>query len=287
MRGLRGSSVGAGGHGGGRPPGGSGNGTTPGTPSPGGARGGDDDTPGRSRAGRLQRRSRSQGFRTGMAASGTALAGLAAFGLFTVGCSTGGTGTRDEGPAGSQPVAQITPRTGPTGTDAPVRRVDAVKLLKNDPKVGERVREGLKPCAGRTYPIDTSYGSMTGGRTADVVVNVMSCADSVSVGTYVYRADDKGAYENVFAVEVPAVYGTIDRGDLVVTTQVYGSKDPLAYPSGSEVVTYRWANDRFTEHDRVHNEFSRAVEGTDGDLPVQSEQVEPAPRESPAEPDGN
>ncbi|MFJ2026026.1 hypothetical protein ACIODW_19790 [Streptomyces sp. NPDC087897] len=222
-----------------------------------------------------------------MAASGTALAGLVAFGLFTVGCSTGGTGTRDEGPAGSQPVARATPRADPSGTATPVRRVDAVKLLKNDPKVGERVREGLRPCAGRTYPIDTSYGSMTGGRSADVVVNVMSCADSVSVGTYVYRADEKGDYENVFAVEVPAVYGTIDRGDLVVTTQVYGSKDSLAYPSGSEVVTYRWASDRFTEHDRVHNEFSRAVEGTDGDLPVQSEPVEPAPRDEPVEPDRN
>lgn len=26
------------------------------------------------------------------------------------------------------------------------------------------------------------------------------------------------------------VYGTIDRGDLVVTTQVYGKKDAVAYP---------------------------------------------------------
>lgn len=216
-----------------------------------------------------------------MAASGTALAGLAAFGLFCVGCSTGGTGTRDEGPAGSQPVAQITPRAVPTpsGTTPPVRRVDAVALLKGDPKVGERVRSGLRPCAGDAYPVDTSYGSLTGGTAADVVVNVMSCTDSVGVGTYVYRAGDGGSYENVFSVEVPAVYGTIDRGDFVVTTQVYGSKDPLAYPSGSEVVTYRWANDRFTEHDRVHNDFSRAVEGTDGDV-----QAEPA---DPAEPSRN
>ncbi|WDG30508.1 hypothetical protein N7925_20280 [Streptomyces sp. CA-278952] len=221
-----------------------------------------------------------------MAASGTALAGLVAFGLFGVGCSTGGTGTRDEGPAGSQPVAQITPQASPSGTTPPVRRVDAVRLLEGDPKVGEQVRDGLKPCAGKAYPIDTSYGSMTGGRAADVVVNVMSCADSVGVGTYVYRADGDGSYRNVFAAEVPAVYGTIDRGDLVVTTQVYGSKDPLAYPSGSEVVTYRWASDRFTEHDRVHNDFSRAVEGTDGDLPVQSEPVdpvEPVPSDAPVE----
>lgn len=284
MRGLSGSSVGGGGHRDGFPGGPSGNGTSPAPPSPGGSgRPGGGSVPG----GPERSRNRGRGLRAGTAASGTALAGLAAFGLFAVGCSSGGAGTRDEGPAGGQPVAQASPRTGPTGTATPVRRVDAVKLLKNDPEVGERIREGLKPCAGRSYPVDTSYGSMTGGRSADVVVNVMSCADSVSVGTYVYRADEKGSYENVFAVEVPAVYGTIDRGDLVVTTQVYGSKDPLAYPSGSEVVTYRWTNDRFTEHDRVHNEFSRAVEGTDGDLPVQSEPVEPVPTDDPARPGGN
>ncbi|MEW2066436.1 hypothetical protein [Streptomyces sp. NPDC007346] len=219
-----------------------------------------------------------------MAASGTALAGLAAFGLFCVGCATGGTGTRDEGPAVSQPVAQASPRSTPSGTAPATRRVDAVALLKRDPTVSERVREGLRPCAGKAYPVDTSYGSMTGGTSADVVVNVMSCADSVGVGTYVYRAREDGSYENVFMAEVPAVYGIIDRGDLVVTTQIYGSKDPLAYPSGSEVVTYRWANERFTEHDRVHNDFSRAVDGTEIEAPTQAEPVDP---DSPAEPSGN
>ncbi|PCG81593.1 hypothetical protein CIB93_34645 [Streptomyces sp. WZ.A104] len=210
-----------------------------------------------------------------MAASGTALAGLVAFGLFSVGCTTGGTGTRDEGPAGSQPVAQITPQPSPSGTAPAAKRVDSVRLLKNDPKVGERIKKGLEPCAGKAYPVDTSYGSLTGGPAADVVVNVMSCADLVGIGTYVYRAGENGSYENVFTVEVPAVYGTIDRGDLVVTTQVYGADDPMTSPSGSEVVTYRWASDRFTEHDRVHNDFSRGFEGADGDLPVQSEPEDP------------
>ncbi|MFI8437202.1 hypothetical protein ACIGJO_26370 [Streptomyces sp. NPDC079020] len=218
---------------------------------------------------------RSTRLRAGMAASGTALAGLAAFGLFCVGCSTGGTGTRDEGPAGTQPVAQVTtPATGtPSGTAKPATRVDAVALLRSDAKVSERVKEGLRPCAGDAYPVDTSYGSLTDGPVTDVVVNVMSCADSVGVGTYVYRKSDDGSYQNVFTAETPAVYGTIDRGDLVVTTQVYGSKDPLAYPSGSEVVTYRWANDRFGEHDRVHNDFNRAVGS--GEVPLPEPPVSP------------
>ncbi|MGW1816264.1 hypothetical protein ACWCQM_22185 [Streptomyces sp. NPDC002125] len=205
----------------------------------------------------------------GLAAGSTALAGLAAVGLFCSGCSTGGTGTRDEGPAGTQQVARATPSSAAaTGTARPAPRVDAVALVKSDPKVDRALKAGLKPCAGDQYPVDTSYGTLTGGPSADVVVNVMTCGDLVGVGTYVYRRDADGSYGNVFAAEVPAVYGTIDRGDLVVTTQVYGSKDSVAYPSGEDVVTYRWASGRFTETDRVHNEFNRAVGSGEDALPA-------------------
>ncbi|THA57700.1 hypothetical protein E6P78_31010 [Streptomyces sp. A0958] len=208
---------------------------------------------------------------TGWAASSTALAGLAVFGLFVASCSTGGTGTRDEGPAGTQPVARSTPSATAHSTARPAPRVDAVALLKADPEVSGRVRMDLKPCTGDEYPVDTSYGSLTDGPSADVVVNVMTCGDSVGVGTYVYRPRADGTYENVFMVEQPAVYGTIDRGDLVVTTQVYGKKDSVAYPSGEEVVTYHWANSRFSEEDRVRNDFNRAVGAGDGNLPEPTE----------------
>ncbi|MEU1123927.1 hypothetical protein ABZ371_10215 [Streptomyces sp. NPDC005899] len=200
------------------------------------------------------------GRRAGLAAGGTAMAGLAAFGLFCAGCSTGGTGTRDEGPAGSQPVTRATSSHAvPSGTAKPAPRVDAVALVKGDPEVSRQVRDALKPCTGDEYPVDTSYGTLTDGPAADVVVNVMTCGDSVGLGTYVYRQRADGSYGHVFGAEVPAVYGTIDRGDLVVTTQVYGSEDTVAYPSGEDVITYRWAAGRFTETDRVHNEFNRAA----------------------------
>ncbi|MGW2178583.1 hypothetical protein ACWCXX_10925 [Streptomyces sp. NPDC001732] len=223
----------------------------------GGDRGGGRDGSGRNSGGRTAtgRRSRSL---TGWAAGATTLVGLAAFGLLVTGCSTGGTGTRDEGPAGTQPIMQATPSPDASSSNRPAR-IDPVTLLKHDPKVSERVRTDLKPCTGSDYPVDTSYGTLTGGPSADVVVNVMTCGDSVGVGTYVYRSRGSGSYENVFAIEQPAVYGTIDRGDLVVTTQVYGQKDSVAYPSGEEVITYRWATNRFIEHDRVHNDFNRAV----------------------------
>ncbi len=208
---------------------------------------------------------------TGWAASSTALAGLAVFALFAVGCSTGGTGTRDEGPAGTQPVAQVTPSTLTPSTAKPTPRVDPVALLKADPKVSERVRTDLRACTGDEYPVDTSYGTLTDGPSADVVVNVMTCGDSVGVGTYVYRPRSDGTYKNVFAIEQPAVYGTIDRGDLVVTTQVYEKKDAVAYPSGEEVITYHWAGSRFSEQDRVHNDFNRAVGTGEGDFPEPTE----------------
>ncbi|MFF2410561.1 hypothetical protein [Streptomyces sp. NPDC058092] len=234
--------------------------------------GGDDRYGGRDDGGPVATVGRGR-FLTGWAAGATTLVGLAAFGLLAVGCSTGGTGTRDEGPAGTQPVARVTPSARPPSTAKPTPRVDPVALLKRDPKVGERVRTDLKPCSGSEYPVDTSYGTLTGSSSTDVVVNVMTCGDSVGVGTYVYRPRGNGSYENVFAVEQPAVYGTIDRGDLVVTAQVYGKKDSVAYPSGEEVITYRWANNRFSEHDRVHNDFNRAVGDGEAGLP---ESTEPA-----------
>lgn len=204
------------------------------------------------------------------------MAGLAAFALFGVSCSAGGTGTRDEGPAGTQTVARVTPSlASPSTTAQPARRVNAVALLKRDSKVSAQVRGDLRPCSGDEYPVDTSYGSLTDGPAADVVVNVLTCGDSVGLGTYVYRPREDGSYENVFAAEMPAVYGTIDRGDLVVTTQVYESKDSVAYPSGEEVITYHWADDRFSERDRVHNDFNRAVGSGVGQIPV------------PVEPSGN
>jgi hypothetical protein len=119
------------------------------------------------------------------------------------------------------------------------------------------------------YPVDTSYGNLTGGGRPDVVVNVMTCEDAVGVGTYVYRVTDT-KYENVFALEEPAVYSTIDRGDLVLTKQVYDEGDPVAYPSGEDVITYRWVGNRFSEHDRVHNDYSKAIGdgGSDGSAPA-------------------
>ncbi|MFF4324725.1 hypothetical protein [Streptomyces sp. NPDC001568] len=193
--------------------------------------------------------------------------------LFAVGCSTGGSGLRDGGPAHTDQVARtarpsegadtapVPPGNAPaSASGSPLKKVDAVALLKADPKVSPAVKRDLKPCTGKEYPIDVSYGKVTGGGSVDVVVNVLSCADALGLGSYVYRADG-GKYENVFTDEQSPVYAEIDRGDLMLIKQVYGKGDALAYPSGEDVITYRWNGEKFTEQDRVHTEYSNVVDG--------------------------
>ncbi|GAP52387.1 hypothetical protein [Streptomyces azureus] len=191
----------------------------------------------------------------------TALAVLTALALFVSACGSGGTGARDEGPAHSDSVAgAATPSAAPSRTPD---TVDAVRLVKDDPKVSPEVKRELKPCVADEYPVDVSYGNLTGGSADDVVVNVLTCGDAVGVGSYVYRERD-GSYQNVFKAEEPPVYAEIDRGDLVVTKQVYEKGDPVSSPSGENVITYRWASGRFDEEYRTHNDYGKVV----GDTPT-------------------
>ncbi|MGW7085401.1 hypothetical protein ACWGH2_18195 [Streptomyces sp. NPDC054871] len=207
--------------------------------------------------------------RTLKAGSAAAVA-LAAIGLFLTACSTGGSGARDEGP-GNRGETVMTPSPSPTPSTTsappPPSTGEAVKLVKADPKVSRAVKRDLKPCVGDNYPVDVSYGSLTGGAASDVVVNIMTCSDAVGTSSYVYRAEGK-KYENVFQDEEPPVYAEIDRGDLVVTKQVYEKGDPVSYPSGEEVITYRWTSNHFTETDRTRSHYSSAA---GGDAPAPTE----------------
>ncbi|GGZ14465.1 hypothetical protein GCM10010365_38010 [Streptomyces poonensis] len=140
-------------------------------------------------------------------------------------------------------------------------------MVKADPEVSKAVKQDLKPCVADEYPVDVSYGDLTGGTANDILVNVMTCGDAVGVGSYVYRKRG-GEYRNVFRAEEPPVYAEIDRGDLVVTQQLYEKDDPVSYPSSEEVITYHWTADRFEEQSRTHNEFSKAVGTADSPAPA-------------------
>ncbi|MEV8536591.1 hypothetical protein [Streptomyces sp. NPDC051211] len=192
--------------------------------------------------------------------------------LFVVGCSSGGTGLKDGGPARTETVAKTAPPPSPgSSAESPrMAKIDPVALLKADPKVSDEIKRDLKPCVGKEYPIDVSYGKVTGNDVEDVVVNVLSCADAMGLGSYVYR-QSAGRYENVFSDEQPPVYAEIDRGDLVITKPVYAKSDALSYPSGEDVITYRWSGEKFTQHDRVHTDYSNVVDGGGQPAPAVTE----------------
>ncbi|MBZ6232579.1 hypothetical protein [Streptomyces olivaceus] len=203
--------------------------------------------------------------RRGTQAASAAVAAFVALGVCLAGCGAGGTGARDEGPAHGDAVggaASSSPAPASTPSKVP-DRVDAVRLVQSDPEVSAEVKRELRPCVADEYPVDVSYGELTPGSAEDVVVNVLTCGDAVGVGSYVYRRED-GSYQNVFRAEEPPVYAEIDRGDLVVTKQVYERGDPVSSPSGENVITYRWASDRFAEEYRTHNDYSN----TAGNVPT-------------------
>ncbi|MFI9206143.1 hypothetical protein [Streptomyces sp. NPDC053048] len=205
--------------------------------------------------------------RPALITGGAVTAMAATAGLLLAGCGTSGEGVRKEGPAQTQPAAKAaTPRTPSASASAvaPQEKVDAVKLIKSDPKVSEQVKKNLKPCVKDQYPVDVIYGKLTGGSRPDVVVNVLTCGDSVGVGSYVYRAKGN-TYENVFVAEQAPVYADIDRRDLTITRQVYGPGDAVCCASGEDVVTYHWTDDSFRETGRTHTDFGKV--GNTGKVP--------------------
>ncbi|MFJ8543914.1 hypothetical protein ACIRFH_18170 [Streptomyces sp. NPDC093586] len=206
--------------------------------------------------------------RKSVQATSTAVAVFVAIGVSLSGCGAGGTGARDEGPAHADAVggaASSSPAPVASSSKIP-DRVDAVRLVKADPKVSAEVKRELKPCVADEYPVDVSYGELTAGEAEDIVVNVLTCGDSVGVGSYVYREKD-GGYENVFRAEEPPVYAEIDRGDLVVSKQLYEKGDQVSSPSSENVITYRWSAGRFIEAYRTHTDYSNAVGATPAPAP--------------------
>ena len=196
----------------------------------------------------------------GTLAANMAVAVLAALALFVSACGTGGTGARDEGPAHADTVTGA--KAAPSPSPSPSRttdRADAVRLVKADPAVSAEVKRELKPCVADQYPVDVSYGDLTGGSVDDVVVNVLTCGDAVGIGAYVYREQD-GSYQNVFKAEEPPIYAEIDRGDLVVTKQVYEKGDPVSAPSGETVITYHWSGSGFAQTYRSRNDYGKTSE---------------------------
>ncbi|MER6309806.1 hypothetical protein ACWCXK_33285 [Streptomyces sp. NPDC001739] len=147
-------------------------------------------------------------------------------------------------------------------SSAGYKKVDAVRLMRDDPKVGADVKKSLyKPCAADEYPVEVTYASLTGGSSPDVIVNVMTCADSVGIGSYVYRRNSgaKDGYDNVYANEQPSVSAAVNKGQLEISKQTYAAGDKVCCPSGEDVTTYRWAGGRFRQDNEYHTDYSKTT----------------------------
>ncbi|WP_432027816.1 hypothetical protein [Streptomyces sp. 1222.5] len=184
-----------------------------------------------------------------------AVASIAALALFVAACGAGGTGPRDEGPAHASAVAGAVASPSPSPSER-YRRVDAVDLIKKDPAVSGTVKRELKPCSGDDYPVDVTYGDLTGGSVNDVLVNVTTCGDYVGIATYVYR-EENGTFTNVFKNEESPVYAEIDGADLTVTKQVYDTDNPVSNPSRETVITYGWRSGRFVQTQIHETDYSK------------------------------
>lgn len=184
-----------------------------------------------------------------------AVASIAALALFVAACGAGGTGPRDEGPAHASAVAGSVASPSPSPSEK-YRRVDAVDLIKKDPAVSGTVKRELKPCSGDDYPVDVTYGDLTGGSVNDVLVNVTTCGDYVGIAAYVYR-EENGTFTNVFKNEESPVYAEIDGADLTVTKQVYDTDNPVSNPSRETVITYGWRSGRFVQTQIHETDYSK------------------------------
>ncbi|WP_225824942.1 hypothetical protein [Streptomyces naphthomycinicus] len=198
---------------------------------------------------------RARGSTQAVIAVGAALAALA---LLVAACGGGGTGARDEGPAHASAMTGVGASPTSPSTFGKYRKVDPIALLKHDPEVSGTVKRELKPCDGDEYQVDVSYGDLTDSSVDDVVINVMTCADWVGIGSYVYR-DEDGVFTNVFKSEESPVYAEIDRGTLSVTRQFYEQDDSISSPSGDVVTPYTWKAGRFLPGKPTRNEYSNAA----------------------------
>ncbi|MEU4898789.1 hypothetical protein AB0B12_34050 [Streptomyces sp. NPDC044780] len=207
--------------------------------------------------------------------AGGAVVGLAAVGGWMLaGCGTAGQGVRKEGPARTEWASAAAnsgayaggPASGLPSTAR--QKAEAVRLVKADPNVSDDLKASLKPCGAddegeqraKGYPVDVTYGRLTGATTSDLVINVMSCADGFGIGSYVYREVD-GRYESVFRDEQPPVYAAASGDELRVTKLSYASEDAVCCPSSEDVLTYRWTAARkvFTVLSRKHTDYSKNV----------------------------
>jgi hypothetical protein len=185
------------------------------------------------------------------------LCGLALLGA--AGCATAG-GVEVAGRA-SQVSPPPSPPTLPSGTPG---SADPVAILRADPLVSPKVKDGLVPCEGGYYPTDDRYVDLTHDGSAELVVTLLSCepelrakegkpmaayeAAGSGYAAYVYDLTTKPP-TRLLAVEdgnVELVPYTGTGTDLALIRTKWGPRDDPCCPS-QMFALYRWDGTRLVE----------------------------------------
>ncbi|URM97120.1 hypothetical protein LUW76_23740 [Actinomadura madurae] len=171
-------------------------------------------------------------------------------GLALTGCGTPGAGLRVEGRA--EDVRASPP---PVADGSPT--VDEVRVLRDDPGVGHRVKAAVaRPCSNGAfrgwYPVYTRYATVGGAGTV-VLMDVAGCEDHTAcggtLGAFVYRLDE-GRPERVFGTEEAGSRVTADGTGLRLERPVFNPGDDEPCPSTTHATPLRWDGVRFAEAGR-------------------------------------
>ncbi|MFC4855721.1 hypothetical protein [Actinophytocola glycyrrhizae] len=187
------------------------------------------------------------------------LCGLAM--LCAAGCATQG-GVEVAGRA-SQVSPPPSAPTLPSGTPA---SADPVAILRADPQVEPRIKDGLVPCDGGQYPTDDRYVDLTGDGKSELVVLLLTCPRHEYAkpmilpepsGLVAYAGYAAFVYDlttepptRLLGVEGPAIDLVPANGkgnELVLIRSAWSARDDPCCPSDQSLVLYRWNGTRLVE----------------------------------------
>jgi hypothetical protein len=178
---------------------------------------------------------------------------LACLVLVLSACATAG-GVQVEGPASQ---VKPPPTTPPPPSDV-TPSVDAVTVLRADPKVSDKIKAALTPCLEDQYPVSSRYVDLTRDGVPELIVTVLTCDSKVTSpidvnGVYFYYALANYVYSvkatpttQLFASENPGEYlNPQPEYGFTLARPSYRPKDKSCCPTDQQTVAYKWTGTTF------------------------------------------
>jgi hypothetical protein len=139
-----------------------------------------------------------------------------------------------------------------------------VAILRADPQVDPKIKDGLLPCEGGQYPTDDRYVDLTGDGEAELVVLLLTCPDDAypkaaaeggvlryypGYAAYVYdlAAEPPTRLLGVEGAAIDLVTYTDKGNELVLIRSAWSESDDPCCPSDQSLVVYRWNGTELVE----------------------------------------